>query len=298
MGDSASRSNPVGVIGIGLMGAALTERLLDGGYSVVVHNRTRDKAAPLVARGAKWSDNPLAECERVVISLYSTDVVESVLRPMERSLRPGLILIDTTTGDPQRMAALGAYFAERGVQYLETPISGSSEQTRRRLSTALAAGPREAFIACQDLLECLAAKTFYVGAWGNGVRMKLVTNLVLGLNRAVLAEGLVFAKAVGLDPQDALHVLLNSPAYSRTMDAKGPKMVNGDFTPHAKLSQHIKDVELILDEAARSGKSLPLSQLHLQLLERAEAEGFGELDNSVIINAIDENLISPFTSPG
>jgi 3-hydroxyisobutyrate dehydrogenase-like beta-hydroxyacid dehydrogenase len=118
--------------------------------------------------------------------------------------------------------------------------------------------------------------------------MKLVTNLVLGLNRAVLAEGLVFAKATGLAMEDALQVLLNSPAYSRTMDAKGPKMVDGEFTPQARLSQHIKDVRLILDEAARGGQSLPMSSVHLELLERAEVAGLGDLDNSAIIRVIED----------
>jgi 3-hydroxyisobutyrate dehydrogenase-like beta-hydroxyacid dehydrogenase len=171
---------------------------------------------------------------------------------------------------------------------LEAPFSGSSEQTRNHQSTALVAGDEAVFDACGDLWECLAAKTFYVGSWGNAAKMKLVTNLVLGLNRAVLAEGLVFAGATGLRREDALEVLLNSPAYSRTMDAKGPKMVQGEFTPQARLSQHIKDVRLILEEAARGGASLPMSTVHLDLLEKAEAAGLGELDNSAIIRVIEK----------
>jgi 3-hydroxyisobutyrate dehydrogenase-like beta-hydroxyacid dehydrogenase len=232
------------------------------------------------------------QCNRVIISLYTTDVVESVLEQLADGLHQGKVLIDTTTGDPQRMASLGASLARRGVKYLEAPVSGSSEQTRRHMATALVAGPEDAFTQCRDLLDCIAAKTYYVGGWGDAVRMKLVTNLVLGLNRAVLAEGLVFAKAVGLSAERALEVLLNSPAYSRTMDAKGPKMVHGEFSPQAKLTQHIKDVQLILDEADRGDKTLPFSQLHLQLLERAESDGFGELDNSVIIRAIEDGWIA------
>jgi 3-hydroxyisobutyrate dehydrogenase-like beta-hydroxyacid dehydrogenase len=98
----------------------------------------------------------------------------------------------------------------------------------------------------------------------------------------------VFAKAAGLQMDDALQVLLNSPAYSRTMDAKGPKMVQAEFTPQARLSQHIKDVRLMLEEAARGGASLPISAVHLQLLEQAEAAGLGELDNSAIIRVIQD----------
>ena len=206
---------------------------------------------------------------------------------MHGGLRPGLIILDTSTSDPELTTALGNRLAQGGIDYLEAPFSGSSEQTRNHQSTALVAGARSAYEACYDLWNCLAAKTFYVGGWGNATKMKLVTNLVLGLNRAALAEGLVFAEATGLSPEESLQVLLNSPAYSRTMDAKGPKMVQGDFTPQARLSQHIKDVRLMLAEANRGGITLPISAVHLKLLEQAEAGGLGELDNSAIIKAIE-----------
>ena len=297
MADRPRDGKPIGLIGLGLMGSAICERLLGCGYDLMIHNRTADKADPLVARGARWSDNPLRECDRVIISLYTTEVVEEVLGQLADAYQPGKLLIDTTTGDPQRTALLGQRLAARGVDYLEVPISGSSEQTRRGVSTAMVAGPPRAFEASRDLLDAIAAKTYYVGEWGDGVRMKLVTNLVLGLNRAVLAEGLVFAKSLGLSAERTLEVLLNSPASSRTMEAKGPKMVDGDFTPQAKLSQHLKDVRLILDESARAGQELPLTQLHAELLERCESEGWGELDNSVIIRAIEEGL-SPTTASG
>ena len=96
----------VGVIGLGLMGTALTERLLDAEYAVWVHNRTREKADPLIARGARWADNPLAVCDRVLISLYTTDTVEHVLDQLVDGL-PGQILVDTTTGEPDQTARLG-----------------------------------------------------------------------------------------------------------------------------------------------------------------------------------------------
>ncbi len=283
---------PVGIIGLGLMGVALCERLLADGFPLVVYNRSREKADPFLAQGARWSDNPFVECDRVVASLYDAAAVEQVLGQMESGLGAGKILIDTTTGDPQRTHDMAVWLAERGVDYLEAPISGSSEQTRLHMSTALVAGQQHTFEACRDLLDSLAAKTYFVGRWGNAVRMKLVTNLVLGLNRAVLAEGLVFARACGLSMESALEVLLNSPAYSRTMDAKGPKMVAGDYAPQAKLSQHIKDVQLMIEEAARAGQGLPISQLHRTLLKQAEALGLGELDNSVIIQAIEQTGVT------
>jgi 3-hydroxyisobutyrate dehydrogenase-like beta-hydroxyacid dehydrogenase len=277
----------VGMIGLGLMGSALTERLLQAGYTVWVHNRTREKAEPLVARGARWADNPLSVCDRVLISLYTTDTVAEVLGQMDEGLRPGQILIDTTTGEPEQTVELGTRLAARGVQYLDAPISGSSEQTRRGEVTTIVGGPRDAFDACRDLVDCFSAKTIYAGPCGAGAKMKLVSNLVLGLNRAALAEGLVFARAIGLDAGAALEVLMGSMASSRIMDTKGRKMVEGDFRTQARLSQHLKDIRLILEAAVAAGEDLPLTDTHRQLLEAAEAAGFGDADNSAIIRAFD-----------
>jgi 3-hydroxyisobutyrate dehydrogenase-like beta-hydroxyacid dehydrogenase len=279
-------TNRVGMIGLGLMGTALTERLLDGGYEVWGYDLAREKAEPLLARGARWTDNPLAVCDRVVISLYTTDTVEQMLGQLGDVLRSGQILIDTTTGSPQQTARLGERLALRGLHYLDAPISGSSDQTRRGDVTAIVGGPPKAFEACRDLFDCWAKTTIYVGAVGSGARMKLVSNLVLGLNRVALAEGLVFAESMGLDAEAALQVLIHTMSYSRTMDTKGRKMVEGDFNPQARLSQHLKDVRLILQAAAEAGQSLPMSETHQRLLEAAEAAGLGEADNSAVIQAV------------
>lgn len=276
----------IGMIGLGLMGTALTERLLEHGYRVLVWNRTREKAEPLIVRGAEWSDNPLAACERVIISLYTSDVVGEVLELMREGLHAGQIVLDTTTGEPEQTAALGARLATKGVRYLDAPISGSSEQTRRGEATVLAGGEREAFEACGDLWPVLGKKVFHVGPCGSAAKMKLVSNLVLGLNRVALAEGLAYAEAMGVAPAAALEVLVGSMAYSRVMDVKGRKMIEDDFTVQARLSQHLKDVRLILESAATAGLPLPLSETHCRLLKQAEAAGLGDLDNSAIIKVI------------
>lgn len=276
----------IGVIGLGLMGTALTEQLLEHGYRVAVWNRTREKAAPLLAQGAEWSDNPLATCQRVIISLYTTDVVEAVLADLDAGLHAGQILLDTTTGEPSQTAALGARLAARGVRYLDAPISGSSEQTRRGEAAVIVGGDRETFEACADLWRVMGAKVFHVGSCGSAARMKLISNLVLGLNRAVLAEGLAFAEALGVSPAAALEVMAGSNAYSRAMDVKGRKMVERDFSVPARLSQHLKDVRLMLDAAASAGLSLPLTETHRRLMEKAEAVGLGEQDNSAIIEVL------------
>ncbi len=276
----------LGVIGLGLMGTAIAERLLEHGYSVCVWNRTRGKAESLLKLGAAWSDNPFAECRRVIVSLYSSDVVADVIERMAGELHAGQIVIDTTTGEPSDATALFERLAKRRVCYLDAPISGSSEQTRRGEAMLMVGGERDCFEACADLWPILGARTFHVGPCGSAAKMKLVTNLVLGLNRAALAEGLAFAEATGVPAAAALEGLKASAAYSKAMDTKGRKMVEGDFSAQARLSQHLKDVRLILRAAANASLALPLSQAHCELLERAESLGLGELDNSAIIKAL------------
>lgn len=145
-------------------------------------------------------------------------------------------------------------------------------------------GEVSAFEACADLWPVLGRKVFHVGGIGAAAKMKLAGNLVLGLNRAVLAEGLAFAEAIGIDPAAALEVFQESGAYSRAMDVKGPKMLEGDFTVQARLAQHLKDVKLMLEAADAAGMAIPLAETHARLLEQADAAGWGGLDNSAIIN--------------
>ena len=277
----------VGMIGLGLMGTALTERLLEAGYAVWVHNRTREKAEPLVARGARWADNPLTVCDRVLISLYTTDTVEEVLDQMDDGLRPGQILIDTTTGEPEQTVALGTRLAARGVQYLDAPISGSSEQTRRGEVTTIVGGPREAFDACRDLFDCFSAKTIYAGPCGSWSEDEAGQQSGAGAEPGRTGRRVGVRPAIGLDADAALQVLMGSMAYSRIMDTKGRKMVEGDFRTQARLSQHLKDIRLILEAAVAAGEDLPLTETHRRLLEAAEAAGFGDADNSAIIRAFD-----------
>lgn len=147
-------------------------------------------------------------------------------------------------------------------------------------------GDKTAYEKCMDIFESLGAKTFYLGASGNGSRAKLAGNLVLGLNRLALAEGLVFAAKLGLEPRAFLELLKVTPAYSAAMDVKGKKMLEGDFTPQARLRQHHKDVSIMLKYAENLRQELPLSKTHLEILEKAIAASDGELDNSAVIREI------------
>jgi 3-hydroxyisobutyrate dehydrogenase-like beta-hydroxyacid dehydrogenase len=198
----------------------------------------------------------------------------------------GRIVLCASTCDPDRVAALAARVAGRGLHLLETPVSGTSEQVRRGEGVGLIGGDAAQARAVEPVLAALFPTRFHVGRVGDGGRTKLAVNLILGLNRLALAEGLVFAERLGLDPEAFLEVARASAAYSQIMDVKGLKMIRGDFAPHGRARQTLKDVDLMLEQAARVGQALPLASLHREVLEACLRAGEGELDNSVVINEI------------
>jgi 3-hydroxyisobutyrate dehydrogenase-like beta-hydroxyacid dehydrogenase len=280
----------VGLIGVGLLGSALAERLVGGGFRVLGADVDTDRLGALGRLGgdvAADASEVVGSCDRIVLSLPTSAVVRAVIDGVGSGPRPGSTIIDTTTGSPGDAEALGLRLAARGVEYLDATVSGSSAQARRGEAVLMVGGDTGAFGACRDLFDALARAAFHVGPVGAGARMKLATNLVLGLNRAALAEGLAFARSIGLDPALTLEILRAGAAASRVADTKGQRMVAGDFAPEARLSQHLKDVRLILAEARRVGAETPLSLAHLGLLEAAEAAGYGEADNSAVIRAFD-----------
>lgn len=278
---------PLGLIGLGLVGSALAERFQHAGFSVRGFDIDPARMQSFPGPRERCAADVTRSCRRIVLSLPTTEIVQSVLAEIDATLQPGDIIFDTTTGEPDAMAALGASLSERDVHYVDATIAGSSAHVRAGDVIVMLGGAASAVQACEDITRTFAKRSFHLGPCGAGARMKLVVNLVLGLNRAVLAEGLSFAKACGVDPAVALDVLQAGPAFSRVMETKGKKMLAHDFEPQARLSQHLKDVRLILAEAAKHAARRPLTALHLALLEALDAAGFGHEDNSAIVRAFE-----------
>ena len=291
IGDRRSKdqelAETIGLVGVGLLGQALASRFVAAGLSVIgwdVRPEARRAVVELGGAAAESAADALG-CRRVVLCLPDDGVVAGVLEESGEALPSGATIIDTTTGDPLRQANTGSLLAERGIAYWDATVGGSSRHVREGIAVVMAGGDAEAFDACRDLFASFSSQAIHVGECGSGSKMKLVVNLVLGLNRAALAEGLALARGFDLEPGLALQCLQAGPAWSRAMDDKGEKMIEGRFEPQARLSQHLKDVKLILEAGQESGVRLPLSRLHRQVLEAVEAAGFGEDDNSAVIRA-------------
>jgi len=287
---------PVGLIGVGLLGQALAHRLRAAGFEVVGFDVDAAKSAKLAELGGRPTGSvaDLARrCDPIVLAVFSTDQVEAVV---EGQLLPALgegsgkVVLCASTCAPHRLAALRWRVPPRGLRPLETPVSGASGQVSRGEGVGLIGGDPQVVSAVEPVLRAMFPTYFHIGKVGDGGRAKLAVNLILGLNRLAMAEGLTFAERLGLDPAAFLEVARRSAAYSQVMDVKGEKMTSGEFTPEGRVTQHLKDVHLMLEQAERANQRLPLLEVHADVLEACVRQGEGDLDNSAVIKEIRRRL--------
>ena len=282
----------IGLIGLGLLGSAIADRLLNNGLQVVgfdIDDRCRQKAEDLGVTLAADVREVARNADVLLLSLPAGDAVEHVLTELGGVLSNHMI-IDTTTVKPQESERFASLVEQQAARYVDATVAGSSQQARRGEVLIMMGGSAESVELARPLLESFASIVVHVGPHGSGSRYKLVHNLMLGLSRAALAESLSFASAIGLDQHKVLEMLKSSPAtYSKVMDTKGRKMIEGDFAAQATVRQHLKDVDIILNTAARQSTDLPMSKTHRALLQRLVDRGLGELDNSAIIRVFEEN---------
>jgi 3-hydroxyisobutyrate dehydrogenase-like beta-hydroxyacid dehydrogenase len=284
---------PVGVIGIGLMGEVYTRRLMAAGFDVTGFDIDAARIARMTEIGGRAGslDDVARDCNPIVLALFSTDQVEEVVERSLATAAAGKIVICTSTCDPDRIAALGARVADK-LRFLEVPVSGTSEQVRQGDGVGLIGGDAKVAAAAASVLAALFPKCHHIGNVGDGGRAKLAVNLILGLNRLALAEGLVFAERIGLDPAAFLKVARASAAASQVMDTKGPKMVARDFAPEGRVRQTLKDAQLMLDQARNVGQQLPLLTVHAEVLQACQQHGEAERDNSIVVEEIRRRRVS------
>jgi len=241
-------SKRIAVVGVGLMGSSLAKHLVAAGYPVIVHDLDPAKIEALVKLGAgraPAADQIAAGVDVIMLSLPNSHVVNDVLMNSLKLFETGrkaLIVVDTSTPDPDMSAQMAARLRERGIDMLDGTISGTSEMFAEKDAIFMVGGAEAAFKECEPIFLAASKEAFYMGANGAGANTKLVVNLVLSLNRMALAEGLTLAAKAGLDQAQALKVLKKSAAASRAMDQKGDRMVRRNFLkPASTLSTSYKD---------------------------------------------------------
>ena len=286
---------PVGLIGIGLMGSAIARRLLGAGFGVMGYDVSAEARARLAALGGEPADSIAviaAACPHVVVAVFDTNQVEDVvagpagLLATPAEARRTARVLNTATCEPDRIAALAARIRPQGLALIELPVSGSSDQVARGDGVGLVAGDKAQADMAADVIGAICPRTYFMGEAGNGARTKLAINHILGINRAALAEGLVFAERLGLPLDAFMAAAKGSAAYSQVMDVKAGKMIARDLAPHGKVLQSLKAFKLILELARARGQPLPLAEVYVQLMSGCVAAGEGEADNCAIIEEI------------
>ena len=279
----------IGVLGLGLVGQALAARAMSSGHVVSGCDPSSGAQSAASALGIKvlaTAADLAASCDAVLVCVLDDAALLSCATALAGAEgKPGLVL-SCVTASVEATAQAAALVQRAGSDFADMPLLGSSRQIADGQALGLLGAGEATAQRWSSLLRDLCPKYRAVGPAGYGVRAKLACNLILGLNRAALAEGLALATTMGLDGDTFLELLRESPAYSRAVDVAGPRMVARDFTPVSRIRQHRKDLALILDQGRHDGLDLELTAAHAALLDRAIQQGLGELDNVAIIAAI------------
>ncbi len=273
----------VGFIGTGVMGCPMAGHLLDAGYAVHVYNRTREKAKPLLDKGATWHDGPagVAGESDVVITIvgYPDDVRQVHFGPdgLIDNARPGTVLIDMTTSDPSLAQEIAEACREHDLQELDAPVSGGDRGAREGTLSIMVGGDKETFQRCLPLLEVLGKNIVYQGPAGSGQHTKMANQIAIAAGMLGVCEAILYARASGLDPETVLESISGGASGSWSLSNLGPRMIEDDWAPGFYIKHFIKDMSIARKEADDHDLATPGLELALRLYrDYAEAGGGDE----------------------
>jgi len=283
----------IGWIGTGVMGAPMAGHLMDTGHSLTVHTRTRAKAEGLLARGAAWDQNAAeaADSADIVFSMvgFPADVEATHLGP-EGTLtaeNPAPLLVDMTTTSPELARRIHAAGAERGVGCIDAPVSGGDVGAREATLSIMVGGDEAHVMKVRPLLELLGRQVVHQGGPGTGQHTKMVNQILIATNMIGVCEGLLYAKAAGLDPTTVLESVGSGAAGSWSVSNLAPRMIRRDFEPGFFIEHFLKDLGIALHEAERMGLALPGLEMAKKLYEDASAKGLGRKGTQALLLALE-----------
>jgi 3-hydroxyisobutyrate dehydrogenase-like beta-hydroxyacid dehydrogenase len=265
------------------MGAGIAGRLLDAGHELSVWNRTREKAEPLLARGAAWAGTPreLAERSEVVFTmLTAAPAVEAVCAGPDgllAGLGEGKLYLDLSTIAPDESRALAERVAVTGALMLDAPVSGSVSTLAAGQMAVMVGGDRAAFERVLPLLEAIGPKVTYLGPNGSALLMKMAINVSLVVQGMSFCESIAMAEKAGIEREAAVDALLKSVIASPMLAYRGPMILEGRMpeTPFADVALQQKDQQLGLRLARELGTPLPFASLANEFLTACSAAGLG-----------------------
>jgi 3-hydroxyisobutyrate dehydrogenase-like beta-hydroxyacid dehydrogenase len=285
----------IGIAGLGRMGHPIAANVLEAGFRTVIWNRTRDKAADLLERGAVWAENPDAiagAADIVLTSLADPAAVESVYFGRDGLLdraRSDTILVDLSTGSPTMARRIAAAARERGATFLDAPVAGSIKAATDGQLGIMVGGDKSAFDRCEAVFSAIGKAAFYLGESGSGATMKLVSNAILATMVQALAEGVALGEKAGLDPADIFTVLGASSAAAPVVAAKAAAVTERTYLPAAfTLALMQKDLWLVLSLANELQVPMPATAIAHDMVLAANATGKSGLDFSAVALLMEE----------
>ena len=275
----------MGLIGLGNMGTAIAERVLEAGYPLVVQNRSLEKAAPYVDRGATLADTPTElaeEVDVVLTSLADDEAFEHVAEKVLAAAHPASVLVDLSTVSPAVSARVASAADEASVDYLRAPVSGNPSVVRAGNLTLIVSGPREALDRVEPVLRAIGPAIHYVGDAEQARVVKLAINLMIAGLAELISEALVLGEMSGVSREALLEVMGSSAVGAPFVKYKTEPLLADDFSATFTTALMEKDIDLVLDAARQSEVELPLAQ-HLKALLRAAVEaGYADDDSMAL----------------
>jgi 3-hydroxyisobutyrate dehydrogenase len=282
----------LGWIGTGVMGGSICGHLLNAGFPLTVYNRTRAKAEPLLARGARWADSPqaVAEASQVVFTMvgYPADVRQVILGKdgVLDGCRPGQVVVDMTTSEPSLAVEIAAAAAALGVHSLDAPVSGGDVGAREARLSIMIGGDPQAVEALRPCFQLMGQTIVHQGLPGSGQHTKLVNQLVIATGMIGVCEALLYAYKAGLDLETVMQSVGPGAAASWTLANLGPRIIANNFAPGFFVEHFLKDMGIALEESRRMGLALPGLALAEQLYRSVRALGHGRDGTQALMLAL------------
>ena len=281
MGASEDPRLTAGVIGLGNMGTAIAERLLDAGSELRVFNRTPAKAEPLAARGAvvvETAGELAADVDVVLTSLPDDAAFEAVAAEIVESAQPGTVLVDVSTVSPAASARVAAIADDASVAYLRAPVSGNPTVVRAGNLTFIVSGARETLERVEPVLLAIGPTIHHVGDGEQARVVKLAINLMVAGLAQLISEALVLGEASGVSREALLRVMASSAVGAPFVEYKTEPLLRDDYSATFTTALMEKDIDLVLEEAASVGVRLPLAAELKGRIRAAVAAGYGDDD--------------------
>jgi 3-hydroxyisobutyrate dehydrogenase-like beta-hydroxyacid dehydrogenase len=284
----------IGFVGLGIMGGRMAANLAGAGHELVVFNRTRERAEAWIAEhGGTLAPTPAAvgaQAEVVITMVVDGDQVEHVLLGPDGvagGAAPGVLCVDMSTIAPAQTRAIGAALAERGLRFVDAPVTGSSPKAEDGTLTIMVGGAEEDVARARPLFEVMGEVVVHVGPLGQGQVVKLINNAVAAANASTLAQALIVGRATGVDLDALVEVMAAGSGASTMLALKAGPMRAHDYATLFKLEHMLKDVRLCLEEGQAAGVPFPAAAAARETLTAGMGRGLADADFAAIVEVFE-----------